>query len=55
MFPQLFDSVPDALIVIDGDGMIVLANRLRTRSASTGCNWNRRHGDWSIATAAMWP
>ena len=26
MFPQLFDSVPDALIVVDGEGRIVLAN-----------------------------
>lgn len=26
MFPQLFESVPDALIVVDGDGRIVLAN-----------------------------
>lgn len=27
MFPQLFDTVPDALIVVDGSGRIVLANR----------------------------
>ncbi len=26
MYPQLFDSVPDALIVVDGGGRIVLAN-----------------------------
>ncbi|MHB8911558.1 MAG: PAS domain S-box protein [Lysobacter sp.] len=26
MFPQLFDSVPDALIVVDGGGRIVIAN-----------------------------
>ena len=26
MYSQLFDSVPDALIVVDGDGCIVLAN-----------------------------
>ena len=26
MFPQFFDSAPDALIVVDGDGTIVLAN-----------------------------
>ncbi|MFD0737882.1 PAS domain S-box protein [Lysobacter koreensis] len=26
MFPQLFDSVPDALIVVDHDGRIVIAN-----------------------------
>ena len=26
MFPQLFDSIPDALIVVDDEGRIVIAN-----------------------------
>ena len=27
MFPQLFDTVPDALIVVDDTGRIEMANR----------------------------
>ena len=31
MFPQLFESVPDALIIVDRDGRILMANRNATR------------------------
>ena len=31
MFPQLFDSVPDALIIVDPSGRIVLANENAAR------------------------
>ena len=31
MFPQLFDTVPDALVVVDGAGLIAMANRQAER------------------------
>lgn len=30
LYPQLFESVPDALVIVDGDGRILMANRNAT-------------------------